>query len=597
MEDPSNEASIPAENTINSRRVNGVMRRKVGKQTFPWMTAQAVDHMPPPPPPPNGRSMSVRRKYADLLEYSNPSAANPASPPPQDEAIPAAKKARLETSISTAVDVGVVVAVGLAAQATHSFATASPSTIVAVVPKDVVTVSYPLQNTEARRAPRHIWTTEEDAKLTSAVKKLGDQWVAVVALVPGRTNTQCRRRWADNVDPSIDWKTGKWTTEEDAKLTSAEKKHGKDWLAVAALVPGRTNEQCRHRWENCGVDRGPRRNWKPEEDAKLTSAVKKHGNNWVAVAALVPGRTNVKCRDRWANCLGPGIDTRVMGKWTSEEEAKLIEAVQKHGKDWVAVAALVQSRTSFQCRRIWTVRLGPAAEGTSPNEGTWTPEEDGKLTDAIRKCGKDWVAVAPLVPGRTNNQCRRRWADNVDPSIDRGPRRNWKPEEDAKLIEGVEKHGKDWVAVAALVPGRTNDKCRDRWNNSVVPGIDRTTGAWVTEEDALTSAVKKHGNNWLAVATLVSGRSKSQCRYRWGNYLDPNTNRTKGKWTAEEDTKLIDAVAKCGKAWVAVAALVPGRTNVQCWRAWTVRLAPTIEGTPTHTPFGPPYQPDTLVNG
>jgi hypothetical protein len=36
---------------------------------------------------------------------------------------------------------------------------------------------------------------------------------------------------------------------------------------------------------------------KPEEDAKLTDAVKERGdNNWVAVAALVPGRTDVKCR-------------------------------------------------------------------------------------------------------------------------------------------------------------------------------------------------------------------------------------------------------------------------------------------------------------
>jgi hypothetical protein len=90
---------------------------------------------------------------------------------------------------------------------------------------------------------------------------------------------------------------------------------------------------------------------------------------------------------------GPCIDTRVMGKWTTEEDTKLIEAVQKHGKDWVAVAALVPSRTSFQCRRIWTVRLGPAIEGTSPNEGTWTPEEDVNLADAkgsALKIGSQW---------------------------------------------------------------------------------------------------------------------------------------------------------------------------------------------------------------
>jgi myb proto-oncogene protein len=55
------------------------------------------------------------------------------------------------------------------------------------------------------------------------------------------------------------------------------------------------------------TDGNPRRGtWKPEEDAKLIEAVKKkHGNDWVAVAAMVPGRTNVQCRYRWVNHLDP----------------------------------------------------------------------------------------------------------------------------------------------------------------------------------------------------------------------------------------------------------------------------------------------------
>jgi hypothetical protein len=43
-------------------------------------------------------------------------------------------------------------------------------------------------------------------------------------------------------------KVGKWAQEEDAKLTGAVKKHGKDWLADAKLVPGRTHGQCRKIW-------------------------------------------------------------------------------------------------------------------------------------------------------------------------------------------------------------------------------------------------------------------------------------------------------------------------------------------------------------
>jgi hypothetical protein len=36
---------------------------------------------------------------------------------------------------------------------------------------------------------------------------------------------------------------GEWTTEEDVKLTDAvEKYSGKNWVAISALVPGRTKK-------------------------------------------------------------------------------------------------------------------------------------------------------------------------------------------------------------------------------------------------------------------------------------------------------------------------------------------------------------------
>jgi hypothetical protein len=45
--------------------------------------------------------------------------------------------------------------------------------------------------------------------------------------------------------------TGKWATVEDIKLVGAVQRHGdKDWVAVAALVPGRTHIQCGVRWRS-----------------------------------------------------------------------------------------------------------------------------------------------------------------------------------------------------------------------------------------------------------------------------------------------------------------------------------------------------------
>jgi hypothetical protein len=52
-------------------------------------------------------------------------------------------------------------------------------------------------------APRpRKWTVEEGAKLTSTVQEYGDSnSAAVAALVPGRMDKQCRTRWIRNWTP------------------------------------------------------------------------------------------------------------------------------------------------------------------------------------------------------------------------------------------------------------------------------------------------------------------------------------------------------------------------------------------------------------
>jgi hypothetical protein len=103
--------------------------------------------------------------------------------------------------------------------------------------------------------------------------------------------------------------------------------------------------------------------------------------------------------------------------------------------------------------------------------GHWTPEEDAKLSSAVtntreKKLGKayitDWDAIAVLVPGRTRIQCWSRWHDALNPSISQasGRKSRWTVVEDSKLKDAVQMHGgKNWVAISALIPGRTNIQC------------------------------------------------------------------------------------------------------------------------------------------
>jgi len=49
--------------------------------------------------------------------------------------------------------------------------------------------------------------------------------------------------------------------------------------------------------------------------------------------------------------------------------------------------------------------------------GRWTSEEDAALLKSVTKYGKRWYEVARALPGRTDDQCAKRYKDAVDPSI------------------------------------------------------------------------------------------------------------------------------------------------------------------------------------
>jgi hypothetical protein len=119
--------------------------------------------------------------------------------------------------------------------------------------------------------------------------------------------------------------------------------------------------------------------------------------------------------------------------------------------------------------------------------GSWTIEEDAKLTRAIAntskmKWGKEyktnWITISELIPGRTNIQCYNRWHNFLDPSIDRANGRTgkWTAVEDSKLKDAVQTHvGENWETIAVLVPGRTKIQCRTRWCAILDTDIDPRT--------------------------------------------------------------------------------------------------------------------------
>jgi hypothetical protein len=97
------------------------------------------------------------------------------------------------------------------------------------------------------------------------------------------------------LNPSI--KHEPWTAEEDTRLRKAVDAFNNTWIDVAGVLPGRTNEQCRERWAEIGTTEGERGPWSEVEEQQLLAAVKELGKKWKMVSEkLGSGRTgpNVK---------------------------------------------------------------------------------------------------------------------------------------------------------------------------------------------------------------------------------------------------------------------------------------------------------------
>ena len=100
--------------------------------------------------------------------------------------------------------------------------------------------------------------------------------------------------------------------------------------------------------------------------------------------------------------------------------------------------------------------------------GKWTAEEDAQLRQAVNaNSGKNWKKIAVHLPGRTDVQCLHRWQKVLKPGLVKGP---WTPQEDAMVVELVQKYGqKKWSFIARQLHGRLGKQCRERWYNHLSP--------------------------------------------------------------------------------------------------------------------------------
>ncbi|XP_013790024.1 snRNA-activating protein complex subunit 4-like [Limulus polyphemus] len=212
--------------------------------------------------------------------------------------------------------------------------------------------------------------------------------------------------------------------------------------------------------------------------------------------------------------------------------------------DWMKISTtnLEGLRSPEACELMWTNVVHPAIR-----KDKWTKAEDQRLRMIAAKWGeRNWDEIAKdLHSNRTAFQCMERYQSKLNSQLQKG---TWTKEEDELLFEVVMscKVGDfiPWPQVAYYVEDRSTQQCKYRWTNALDPLIKR--GKWSKEEDTmLLAAVARHGENWMKVSKYFPGRNNYRCRERYCNTLRPDIKLS--NWTVPEDMLILKSVKKYGE--------------------------------------------------
>ncbi|XP_050543009.1 uncharacterized protein LOC126906433 [Daktulosphaira vitifoliae] len=232
-----------------------------------------------------------------------------------------------------------------------------------------------------------------------------------IAKMTNKPDLQCQRFWNLMLKPHIS--RAKWTKEEDQRLiTLAKKYEEKNWRQIATELDTNRNElQCFVHYQKYKTDLFKKGKWSKEEDKKLIEVIKANSIenmiNWQKVYYSLhnSGRSNDQIYNRWMFSLKPGIKKGLL----NDNEKLIITAAQKKNLPPSLVSMNLTNRTTTQIRNAYRRNLSYIND---VYRGGWLPEEDKLLLKAVSQHalnGWTWSQISDQVPGRNAEQCRHRF--------------------------------------------------------------------------------------------------------------------------------------------------------------------------------------------
>ncbi|KAI3693358.1 hypothetical protein L6452_33193 [Arctium lappa] len=179
----------------------------------------------------------------------------------------------------------------------------------------------------------------------------------------------------------------------------------------------------------------------------------------------------------------------------------------------------------------------PCCEKTGLKRGPWTQEEDELLVEYIKKNGHGSWRSLPKLAGllRCGKSCRLRWTNYLRPDIKRGP---FSPEEEKLVIQLHAILGNRWAAIAAQIPGRTDNEIKNLWNTHLRKrllsiGIDPQTHEPTSVSSPSVGPIKRppaspstrHMAQWESARLEAEARLSMESSLLFGPLTPPQPNK------------------------------------------------------------------------
>jgi hypothetical protein len=132
-----------------------------------------------------------------------------------------------------------------------------------------------------------------------------------------------------------------------------------------------------------------------------------------------------------------------------------------------------------------------------------------------------------------------------------------------------------WASLAQRITTKSTIQIAHRWKVVLDPKL--TKGSWTIDEDtAIINWVEQKGpQNWNTLTSMIlRQRTGKQCRERWFNVLNPDGHA--GSWTAEEDQIIINMQKNVGNKWALISKSLKGRKENHVKNRWYSTLSKRI---------------------